>query len=903
MNPVSNWNHRLAACLVALALGGAALAAPKAEITGFSVARVGDGVRITVGGENLARPKILRVMNGTSWIAEFKANWNGRSYTQKLDHAGVEFAEFTWYRSRPPTIRVHLKLDPSIEPVVREEEGTWFLEVNMPPPSENAAEEKIDPSAADREAFEAALRMLDKNVENIVASNSTEPTVESTPPKSGLENLPAVLPSLSQTLRQTPPPLPPVRPLEPIRGANPMGAPVGAELVSIDFLNTDVIQVLRALSEQSGANIIASPAVEGGRGAEGAYRITVKMSNVPVQEALSFVTAMAGLRWAKVGNTYVVADEPGFEIAMRQLSARQGAGYETRVVPIASEDPEPIMTAVLAALPQYSTTGFYRIQLPTETGPSTQTKTQGGESLALPPTTPEGEAPATTPPPSDRTSITQTTTTLLKYLIVVGDPARVDEVDRYIRQIDRAILGARTEADAPYTTEIVPVRSGQSAKLKSALDGLLGNFTWYKPDATVQVTTVGDPKLGDEPRDVIMLTGPSDVVETVRLKAIELDDAILQAMGKTPDDVRLSSRIRNYQVVDLQYIEPIQAKAALEKQFPGLVVNLLPNLVVPNTPGSPGSTSALTTNTSRPAGSDEAKKDPSDPDDRIVPMKLMLNGPMVVIEEAKAYLRLIDVTPAQVALELRVVELSKEDARKLGIDWNLLTGGIVKFIRLNNSAGGLDSTSSGPNNRVGVGIDGRDLFGDVTASLDASLGNTKVLARPNTLALDGRPSRIFVGDKVRYVQQLQSTQNGVSVTIGEIDVGVTLQVTPRTGANGAITMDVQPTLTFLRRFDPVPGGGSLPQTSERTSQSTLVIQSGQTIAIGGLIQDQDTFAETGVPLLKDLPIIGQLFKRSEKRTSRTEVVFFLTARTIEGPAGLPVEGPRRDDVAPRTHNP
>jgi type II secretory pathway component GspD/PulD (secretin) len=111
-------------------------------------------------------------------------------------------------------------------------------------------------------------------------------------------------------------------------------------------------------------------------------------------------------------------------------------------------------------------------------------------------------------------------------------------------------------------------------------------------------------------------------------------------------------------------------------------------------------------------------------------------------------------------------------------------------------------------------------------------------------------------------------------------------------------------VSFLRGFTPVPNGGQLPQTSERISQNTVTVRSGETLAIGGLIQDQDTKDVSGVPILMDLPIIGQLFRRTTHTKRRTEIVFFLTARSIEGPIGSDSRDgapklPIRDDVSDR----
>jgi type II secretory pathway component GspD/PulD (secretin) len=258
-----------------------------------------------------------------------------------------------------------------------------------------------------------------------------------------------------------------------------------------------------------------------------------------------------------------------------------------------------------------------------------------------------------------------------------------------------------------------------------------------------------------------------------------------------------------------------------------------------------------------------------------VPMRLLLRGTKEQIEQAMSLLSKLDVAPKQIALELRVMELTKEDTLKAGIDWNILGGGAVKFVRLNNS-------QANPANAIGGNINGKKVSGDVTASLDAIANKTNLIARPNIFGQDGRQGEFFVGDVVRYVQSITNSQNGPTIVTGEVPVGVRLSFLPRVGADGNITLELRPRVSVLRGFTDVPGGGQLPQTSSRFSNSTFTMASGETIAIGGLIQDQDTITSSGLPILKDIPILGQLFRKSTTTRTRTEIVFFLTAKSIDG---------------------
>lgn len=897
--------------VAALALVAAALpsaAAPTGQISDIRAEKIGEGVEIQVVGKRLAKPKIIRAHEGVSFIAEFRANWPGMNVRRTIEHAGVEFAEFLWYTNRPPRIRVHLKLiEPSITPEVVERDNGWAIRVNLPPEAKPVSadpglEANADPAPPkqdpDRLAFEQAARLLEMERQGRLISATP------TSPPEVVVSLPGVAPTgaISQTAT----------------GAQLNQALVGMQpdLVTFDMIDTEVSLVLRAIAEQSGANIVVSPGLTGpgaAAGATGVPRITARLVSATVDEALAFVTALSNLKWAKVGNTYIVAEQTAFDGIMRQLTSRTGPtpNYDpadqfiTRVVPTSSEDNQTIKAAVEAALPQFSERGYYAIQVPTSIDTSQVNAQQGsgGGTVTERTTNPTGTDDSSTTGTSQERSPTEsrgesyTSRYIKNYLVVIGNASRVDEVVRYIEEVDAAIVkskqtiqlvaaGAREALD----TRIVPILSGNARTVETALNNLFQGYEWFRSgdgvQASVRVEQVGTPA-----RNVLILTAPVSSIGEVASRAVELDRAILAATGAAGSDPSQALQFESV-LIDLRYIEPSQAQAEVARQFPDITVRLLPNLVTPipgPRPAIAGSSQAGAAATTAPQ--QESDLGPGDPNPELVPMKLMLSGPPSRLREAQAFLRLIDLAPKQVALELHVVEMTKEDAQQLGIDWNLLTGGIVKFLRLNNSAGGLESGDTSPNNRIGIGIDGDDINGDVSASFDALLSDNQVIARPNTLAVDGRPSRIFVGDRVRYIESIQSTQQGITVITAAIDVGVTLSVTPRTGADNTIIMDLAPSLTFLRRFDPVPGGGQLPQTSERTSQSTMVIKSGQTIAIGGLIQDQDVKTESGIPLLKDLPILGMLFKRSSTRKSRTEVVFFLTAKIIESPDSLPQRTP------------
>jgi type II secretory pathway component GspD/PulD (secretin) len=349
-------------------------------------------------------------------------------------------------------------------------------------------------------------------------------------------------------------------------------------------------------------------------------------------------------------------------------------------------------------------------------------------------------------------------------------------------------------------------------------------------------------------------------------------------------------------VYEVKYMDPRALKQDLENQMPGLQVSVAPANA--GTPGlfkeeskkqeASGSSQTSETKSQSTSGSTEVKGDTGDlnglglpftnSEKQAFPMRILMRGSKDKIEKALAYLTAVDVEPRQVALQLHVMDLSKEDAERIGIDWGLLTSAGLNFGRINQALG--DSAATGGTVSSNAGLpSGKNL--SVVATLDAIANNRNLIARPNLFAYDGRQSELFVGDVIRYIESIQSTQQGITVTTKELPIGVRLAVLPRVGGDGKITLDLRPVVSTLNGFTPVPGGGQLPQTSLRIAQNTLTMEDGETIAIGGLIQENDVKRVSGFPILKDLPILGKLlFSRTDNSKKRTELVFFLTAKMV-----------------------
>jgi general secretion pathway protein D len=157
-------------------------------------------------------------------------------------------------------------------------------------------------------------------------------------------------------------------------------------------------------------------------------------------------------------------------------------------------------------------------------------------------------------------------------------------------------------------------------------------------------------------------------------------------------------------------------------------------------------------------------------------------------------------------------------------------------------------------------------------------GKLNILSRPYILTSDNQTARITVGERVPFITNTRETNEGQTInTIQYEDIGIILEVTPSINPEGLVIMDIAPeisetTKTTVRISETVYA----PVYANRSSQTRVAVRDGQTIAIGGLVQDKIKENIDKVPLLGDLPLLGGLFRRTVNEKSKTELLIFLT---------------------------
>ena len=237
----------------------------------------------------------------------------------------------------------------------------------------------------------------------------------------------------------------------------------------------------------------------------------------------------------------------------------------------------------------------------------------------------------------------------------------------------------------------------------------------------------------------------------------------------------------------------------------------------------------------------------------------------------------LDQPPPQVLIQVLLAEVRLDDTTDFGVDWNFAATSGSKSIDTGTNFGiQTDIGKSGFN----LAISGSDL-GFFLRALQAQ-GRLEVLSRPQILASDNQEAEINVGQQVPFIRDSRITEAGTTInTLDYEDVGIILRVTPRINPDGSVRMEVSPEISSI--------SDSTVQVSEtvnaiiinnRSAETTVTVQDGHTIVIGGLITTEDQEREDKVPLLGDLPGLGWLFRKTKLVKVRTELLIILTPHVL-----------------------
>lgn len=177
---------------------------------------------------------------------------------------------------------------------------------------------------------------------------------------------------------------------------------------------------------------------------------------------------------------------------------------------------------------------------------------------------------------------------------------------------------------------------------------------------------------------------------------------------------------------------------------------------------------------------------------------------------------------------------------------------------------------------------------EVTLRAIATAGKTEVLSRPSILARNNQPATITVGQSVPLINSVRYDNFGNAInSVSYTDVGIILKVTPFISNDGLVEMIVAPEISSLTdQSVSIANGVTVPVIAKRSADTVVVTPNGQPVIIGGLMQNSKTGTEYKIPILGDIPLIGNLFKRQKRDGTKTELLIFMTPHIVETPSQL-----------------
>lgn len=250
------------------------------------------------------------------------------------------------------------------------------------------------------------------------------------------------------------------------------------------------------------------------------------------------------------------------------------------------------------------------------------------------------------------------------------------------------------------------------------------------------------------------------------------------------------------------------------------------------------------------------------------------------MELLKEILAQLDKIPEQVMIETMIIEATLDKSSQFGVEWKHAMG---------NPLGKNTGTGTGEGNfglqNANPALQGFRytlVGGALSGFLNALQTDTKfqVLSTPRIFTSNNVEAQINISQSIPYVLSTREDANGnLTFNYAFQDVGIVLTVTPRITANGYVTMDVTQTANDLQGFTDF----NAPIVNQRQADTTVSVRDGETIILGGIIRNNVTSTVKKIPLLGDIPLLGQLFRSTEKGNVKTELLVFLTPRIVKDP--------------------
>ncbi|MDP8243371.1 MAG: hypothetical protein P9L94_04760 [Candidatus Hinthialibacter antarcticus] len=251
-------------------------------------------------------------------------------------------------------------------------------------------------------------------------------------------------------------------------------------------------------------------------------------------------------------------------------------------------------------------------------------------------------------------------------------------------------------------------------------------------------------------------------------------------------------------------------------------------------------------------------------------------------EHIKAIIENLDRPVQQVLIKVLFVEVTYRDDYDFGIEGSIDINNDRSGSNVFDTAFGVAAESAGGFYRL--------LESDLSVTMRAiaEVGKTEVLSRPSILTRNNQEAVITVGQEVPFITSSQTTDQGNTINVIEYeDIGIILRVTPFITKDGLVEMILAPEIsTITDETVPISETVNSPVFAKRSADTVVVTPNGQTVVIGGMMEDNNIEVESKIPILGDIPLLGSIFRRTQNNKSKTELLIFLTPYVMEGPEKL-----------------
>jgi len=588
------------------------------------------------------------------------------------------------------------------------------------------------------------------------------------------------------------------------------------EKISLNFVNADISEVISAVSHITGRNFLVDPRVRG----------TINIVSVePVPAPLAYEILLSALRlqgFAAVESAGVtkVMPEADAKLYIPDTSDKGGRGDRlvTRVYMLKYESATQLVPVLRPLIAPNNVVTAY----------------------------PNNNA-----------------------LVVTDYASNLKRIEQIVATIDQPMVSAPL---------VIPIKHASAMDLAQIISRLLqeGNPQAAAGDASQRFVLQADARTNS----LLLRTDSLDKINRVK-DLVEKLDAKTSAPG-------------NIHVVYLKNAEAGQLAKTLRAIISGDTSTPAP--ASPASGGAAGTASAMTPAASGGGGMIQADAASN---------ALIITVPDPVYNNLRAVIEQLDVRRAQVFVEALIAEVTADKAAEFGIQWQSLNGinqpganviGGTNFGVLGAGGGNIISaagttatanigTAVGQGLNIGI-VKGTTTIPGLGTVLNLSMlarilendANANILSTPNLMTLDNEEAKIVIGQNVPFITGSYAQTGGTTTTspfqtYERKDVGLTLRIKPQVSQGGTVKLQIFQEVSSVQALTVNNAAG--PVTNKRSLESSVLADEGQIIVLGGLIQDSVTNGEDKVPLLGDIPLLGNLFRHETRRRTKTNLMVFI----------------------------